>query len=227
MGLVSAAVEPWPHQLAIARRITETWPRSYLLADEVGLGKTIETGLVLRELLLSGRLSTALLLVPASVLIQWQEELSEKFLLDIPRLDGGDLVWADGRRDKAAGPGESAWRSAPVLLASSHLARRREHRAALTEGTAWDLVFVDEAHHARRRGTKASDSPNQMLATLMAMNSAGTWNVLLLASATPMQMNTHDILGSAATLRSSVAVVRIVGTHGAVLRRVPLHVRRP
>lgn len=193
VGLVSAVVEPWPHQIAIARRITETWPRSYLLADEVGLGKTIETGLVLRELLLSGRLSTALLLVPASVLIQWQEELSEKFLLDIPRLDRGDLVWADGRRRKAAAPGESAWRSAPILLASSHLARRREHRAALTQGTAWDLVFVDEAHHARRRGTKASDSPNQMLATLLAMKGAGMWDVLLLASATPMQMNTHDI----------------------------------
>ena len=217
VGLVSAAVEPWPHQLAIARRITETWPRSYLLADEVGLGKTIETGLVLRELLLSGRLSTALLLVPASVLIQWQEELSEKFLLDIPRLDGGDLVWPDGRRDKTAATsrggqrsapaggrtdlargGRAAmdgnpWRSASVLLASSHLARRRDHRAALTEGRAWDLVFVDEAHHARRRGTRASDSPNQMLATLTAMKRADMWNVLLLASATPMQMNTHDI----------------------------------
>ncbi|MDE0496289.1 MAG: SNF2-related protein [Acidimicrobiaceae bacterium] len=193
VGLVSAAVEPWPHQIAIARRITETWPRSYLLADEVGLGKTIETGLVLRELLLSGRLSTALLLVPASVLIQWQEELSEKFSLDIPRLDSGSLVWADGRRHKAAAGSGSVWRSAPVLLASSHLARRREHRAALTEGAPWDLVFVDEAHHARRRGTKASDAPNQMLATLAAMKRAAMWDVLLLASATPMQMNTHDI----------------------------------
>ncbi len=193
VGVVSAAVEPWPHQLAIARRITETWPRSYLLADEVGLGKTIETGLALRELVLSGRLNTALLMVPASVLIQWQEELNEKFLLDVPRLDSGDLVWADGRRHKAAASGESAWRSAPVLLASSHLARRREHRVALTEGRSWDLVFVDEAHHARRRGTKASDSPNQMLAMLAAMKRAGMWNVLLLASATPMQMNTHDI----------------------------------
>lgn len=193
VGLVSAAVKPWPHQIAIARRITETWPRSYLLADEVGLGKTIETGLVLRELLLSGRLSTALLLVPASVLIQWQEELNEKFLLDIPRLDSGELVWVGGRRQKADSAGGSVWRSAPVLLASSHLARRRDHRAALTEGTAWDLVFVDEAHHARRRGTKASDSPNEMLAALLAMKGAGMWNVLLLASATPMQMNTHDI----------------------------------
>ncbi|MYC43068.1 MAG: DEAD/DEAH box helicase, partial [Acidimicrobiaceae bacterium] len=182
-----------PHQIAIARRITETWPRSYLLADEVGLGKTIETGLVLRELLLSGCLSSALLLVPASVLIQWQEELSEKFLLDIPRLDKGDLVWADGRRHKAASGSGSVWRSAPVLLASSHLARRREHRTALTTGAAWDLVFVDEAHHARRRGTKASDAPNQMLATLTAMKRASMWGVLLLASATPMQMNTHDI----------------------------------
>ena len=173
VGLVSAAVEPWPHQLAIARRITETWPRSYLLADEVGLGKTIETGLVLRELLLSGRLRTALLLVPASVLIQWQEELSEKFLLDIPRLDSGDLVRADGRRDKAAASGESAWRSAPVLLASATPMQMSTH-------DIWDLLqlfglpspWSDSAERMERYfgefGAEFADRDWQFLRSMLA-----------------------------------------------------------
>ena len=192
VGLASAGVVPWPHQEAIARRIVDTWPRSYLLADEVGLGKTIETGLVLRELLLSGRAETALLLVPASVLIQWQEELAEKFLLDVPRLDGSELAYPDGRRERL-GAGANPWRAAPVLLASSHLARRRQQRPRLLEGEGWDLVFVDETHHARRRGTRPNGTPNQLLATLLALKEQELWQTLLLASATPMQLHTHDL----------------------------------
>lgn len=192
VGLASAGIVPWPHQEAIARRIVETWPRSYLLADEVGLGKTIETGLILREMLLSGRAETALLLVPASVLIQWQEELAEKFLLDVPRLDGSELVYADGRRERL-GAGVNPWRAAPVLLASSHLTRRRQQRPRLLDGGGWDLVFVDETHHARRRGANPNDTPNQLLATLLALKEHGLWRVLLLASATPMQLHTHDL----------------------------------
>ena len=192
VGLASAGIVPWPHQEAIARRIVDTWPRSYLLADEVGLGKTIETGLVLREMLLSGRAETALLLVPASVLIQWQEELAEKFLLDVPRLDGSELIYADGRRERL-GAGVNPWRAAPVLLASSHLARRRQQRPLLLDGGGWDLVFVDETHHARRRGARPNDTPNQLLATLLALKERGLWQTLLLASATPMQLHTHDL----------------------------------
>src|SRR5262249_50384198 len=55
VGLATANLSPWPHQRAIAHKIVEEFPRSYLLGDEVGLGKTIETGLVVRELLLSGK----------------------------------------------------------------------------------------------------------------------------------------------------------------------------
>jgi len=192
VGLASASIAAWPHQEAIARRIVDTWPRSYLLADEVGLGKTIETGLALRELLLSGRAETALLLVPASVLFQWQEELAEKFLLDVPRLDGSELVGADGRR-KPLAQAANPWRAAPVLLASSHLARRRQQRSRLLDGEGWDLVFVDETHHARRRGANPDDTPNQLLATLLDLKNQERWRALLLASATPMQFHTHDL----------------------------------
>jgi len=192
VGLVSAGIVPWPHQTAIARRIVERWPRSYLLADEVGLGKTIEVGLVLRELLLSGRARTALLMVPASLLVQWQEELVEKFLLDVPRLDGANLCWAGGAT-KPSGDGAACWRAAPVLLASSHLARRAARREQLLGGDRWDLVFVDEAHHARRRGALSGGSPNQLLATLGAMKHRDMFGALLLATATPLQLRTQDM----------------------------------
>lgn len=194
VGLVSAAVTPWPHQMRIARHIVDTWPRSYVLADEVGLGKTIETGLVLRELLLSERATTALILVPASVLIQWQEELAEKFLLDVPRLEGRTLQWAEPARPVIQiAPGTNRWRAAPVLLASSHLARRRSNRAELLGGEGWDLVVLDEAHHARRRGARPTDTPNAMLATLTEMHRRRMWRALLMASATPMQLHSHDL----------------------------------
>lgn len=192
VGLVSAGIVPWPHQTAIARRIVESWPRSYLLADEVGLGKTIEVGLALRELLLSEQARTALLLVPASLLVQWQEELVEKFLLDVPRLEGATLHWAGGAM-KPAGEGPERWRSAPVLLASSHLARRAARREDLLVGDGWDLVFVDEAHHARRRGAVKNGPPNQLLATLAAMKRRDMFGALLLATATPLQLRTQDL----------------------------------
>ena len=191
VGFVSAAVEPWPHQLNIAGRVIDTWPRSYLLADQVGLGKTIEIGLVLRELLLSRRIERALILVPASVLIQWQHELSEKFCLDVGRLDGRDVAYVDRRRPIKAGT--NPWAAEPVLLASSQLARRRVQRQRLLDEPGWDLVVLDEAHHARRRGSKPNDSSNQMLGLLRDLKSHSKFKALLLASATPMQMHPGEL----------------------------------
>ena len=193
VGLVSAAVEPWPHQLAIARRILDAWPRSHLLADQVGLGKTIEVGLVLRELLLSGRAARALILVPASVLIQWQQELSEKFCLDVARIDGADLVFSDPARRRPLRPDANPWAAEPVLLASSHLARRRDHRRRLLDAPGWDLVVLDEAHHARRRGSQPGASANQMLVLLRDLERHGKFEALLLASATPMQIHPREL----------------------------------
>ena len=193
VGLASAVIELWPHQINIARRIVDTWPRSYLLADQVGLGKTIEVGLVLRELLLSGRIERALILVPASVLIQWQQELDEKFSLDVARLDGNDLVFSNPARRRPVQARTSQWAAEPVMLASSQLARRRAQRQPLLKVPGWDLVVLDEAHHARRRGSKPNDSPNQMLGLLREMKQRGKFKTLLLASATPMQMHPHEL----------------------------------
>jgi hypothetical protein len=193
VGYETAGVLPWPHQLSIARQVVDTFPRSYLLADEVGLGKTIEAGLILRELLVSGKASSALLLVPASVIRQWQEEIDEKFSLVIPRLETGRFFLRHaGTDEEVASPGGNPWKAFPVVLASSHLARRRERRAEILAAGPWDVVLVDEAHHARRSGSKPTDTPNTLLGLLQAMKAAGSWKALYLASATPMQMYAHE-----------------------------------
>jgi hypothetical protein len=108
----------------------------------------------------------------------------------VPRLlaANGLLEWPDGQQTRST----EGWQHRPVVLASSHLARRREHQPALKAGR-WDLVIVDEAHHARRRGSdpRRADA-NLMLQLLRGMRDAGCWQGLLLATATPMQMHPHE-----------------------------------
>lgn len=187
----TAWVHPLPHQAELVDRVVSTYPRGYLLADEVGLGKTVEAGLVLRELFLSGKAQTALLLVPASVMKQWQEELHEKLNLDVPRFDKGQFF---DRFDQQVPIEENRnpWSAFPIVLASSHLARRKSRRLQILEAGPWDVVLVDEAHHARRRGSKSTDTPNSLLALLLEMRDGEMWRALYLASATPMQMNAHE-----------------------------------
>lgn len=190
-GVGSAWAQPLPHQAELIDRVVSTFPRGYLLADEVGLGKTVEAGLVLRELFTSGRAKKALLLVPASVMKQWQEELHEKMNLDVARYDQGGFLDRFDRSipvDRAASP----WSAFPIVLASSHLARRRDRRRQILDAGPWDVVLVDEAHHARRRGSKPTDTPNSLLSLLQEMKDKQAWRALYLATATPMQMHPHE-----------------------------------
>jgi len=195
VGIGTAAVEPWLHQHDIGRKVTTAWPTSRLFADEVGLGKTIEVGLVIRELLVSGRVDRVLLLVPASVMWQWQSELWEKFTLPIPVLDGTSLIWPEGARpdgDTKKRVRGNRWDAADVMIASSHLARRRSEQAHLVD-QHWDLVVVDESHHARRRGSDPKkNDPNALLRLLRTMKRENSWDGLILATATPMQMHPHE-----------------------------------
>ena len=190
-GVLSAGVLPLPHQMAVVDRAVRSFPRGYLFGDEVGLGKTIEIGLTIRELLLSGAIERSLLLVPAAVLGQWQEELGEKLALWVPRWTDGAWLWPDGT-ETAAKPGDPWASKEPITLVSSHLARRKDQRQRLLAAAPWDLVVVDEAHHARRSGGKANGTPNTLLGLLQDLHQQGGWRALYLASATPMQMYPHE-----------------------------------
>lgn len=189
-GMATAPITPWPHQAEVARKIIRTYPRNYMLCDEVGLGKTIEAGLVLRQLLLSGLVKRCLLLVPRSVTRQWQEELYEKFVLDIPLFDGQHFWNYAG--EQLPIHGDNPWDAYDVFIASSQLAKRRDRQAQVLAARPWDLVVVDEAHHARRKDfLQPQYRPNRLL-ELLTHPDFQTRSMLLI-TATPMQVHALEV----------------------------------
>ncbi len=196
VGEATAAVDPWPHQIRAFERLYENWPPKLLIADEVGLGKTIEAGLLLRQAWLAGRAKRILILAPKAVLKQWQIELREKFNLNWPVYDGQKLCWypspAMRGRDVAA-VSATAWHKQPLVIASSQLMRRSDRADELLKAEPWDVVVLDEAHHARRRGggTGSDTRPNKLLRLMRELKERT--QALLLLTATPMQVNPLEV----------------------------------
>lgn len=192
LSAATSAIMPWPHQLQVARTLVERFPDRALLCDEVGLGKTIEAGLIMRQLILSGRVKRCLILAPAAVLRQWQEELYEKFNLDIPRYQGGQLYDVDNA--PLGPPTDNPWGECDLLLASSHLAKRRERVPQLAAARPWELLVVDEAHHARRKDfLQQRYRPNRLLTLLNRLKESERYQGLLLLTATPMQVHPVEV----------------------------------
>ncbi len=160
-------VEHLPHQIETVRRVLRHLRGGVLLADEVGLGKTIEAGLLLREYLLRGMIRRVLILVPAALVGQWHEELTTKFSLDFTTAESGQAI------------GDGFWRDTERVLASLALAKSPRHFEAVS-ACSWDLVVVDEAHHCRNRTTRNWQLVNALQRKRM-----------LLLTATPVQ---NDLL---------------------------------
>lgn len=157
---------PFPHQLQAAQSALRRMRGRAILADEVGLGKTIEAGLVLSELRLRGLADRTLIVVPAGLVEQWQEELDRKFGLPSVVPSGGS--WADSS-------------DRPVVVASLPAARRDPLRAALT-AQPWDLVVVDEAHRVKN----PRSASGRLARALRA-------RYLLLLTATPVENRLEEL----------------------------------
>ncbi|HEY7307838.1 MAG TPA: helicase-related protein [Gemmataceae bacterium] len=196
VGIQTAPITPWPHQAVVARRLVETWPYSYLLCDEVGLGKTIEGGLALRSLILSGVVKRVLIAAPASLTGQWQRELATKFFLPFALALPGA-----GRRHRFLFPNAREV-SAPALYApdlvivSTGLLTRTERQPDLRNAKPFDIVLLDEAHYARRenptRGTAVEPRYGHLYETvrdLLRKKAECLW----LATATPMQLDSIEV----------------------------------
>ena len=175
-ALTAARIDLLPHQVVLTHRVATASPRRFLVADEVGLGKTIETALILRELTSRGEMKRALMVVPAGLLNNWHHELNEVFNLDFEIFGAqGDVT---DRRSNAFAKHDR-------LIASVDTLKRRARINRLKEAPAWDLVVFDEAHHlsAYKSGSKIRKTENYKLAEALRDHARD----LLLLSATPHQ----------------------------------------
>lgn len=177
-ALTSARIDLLPHQVVLTHRIAIASPRRFLIADEVGLGKTIETALILRELASRGELNRALMVVPAGLVNNWHRELNEVFNLDFEVFGSeGDIT------DRKT----NAFAKHDRLIASIDTLKRPARIKRLLDAPRWDLVVFDEAHHvtAHRIGGKVRKTENYKLGEALK----GHTRDLLLLSATPHQGN--------------------------------------
>lgn len=180
------------HQEETVRKVLAVLFGRALLADEVGLGKTVEAGLVLSEYLLRGRVASALVLCPPTLCEQWREELLAKF--DIPTRSHGD----PGHRGDPA----SVWTGPGVVVASLATARSERHRE-LCVGRPWDLVIVDEAHALKNHRTES-----------YALVEALKTRFLLLLTATPIENRVEELFNLVSLIRPGH-----LGGRAAFLRR--------
>lgn len=166
-------VERFPHQLRACLKVMRDLNGRAILADEVGLGKTIEAGIVLKEYLLRGAVRTVLVLVPASLCEQWRAELWEKFELDFVVSRGPAGQW--GRH--------------PLVISSLETARHERHRRRV-RAAHYDLVVVDEAHRLRNHQTLGWKFLNDL-----------NPRYLLLLTATPVQNDLRELYNLATLVR--------------------------
>ena len=183
-GLSNARIEPMLHQVYVAHRVGQKLRPRMILADEVGLGKTIEAGLIMKEMIARGTAERILIICPASLQFQWQSEMRGKFNEEFTILDGeaARLLGRDG---------SNPWLKVDRVITSLPLARREERSAQIIE-SEWDLVIFDEAHHVRRR----YEGPGKYRSTLayeLADELKELTDGLLLLTATPMQLHPFEL----------------------------------
>ncbi|MGP4042335.1 DEAD/DEAH box helicase [Gracilibacillus sp. D59] len=161
-----------PHQMKCAEKVIQDMNGRALLADEVGLGKTIEAGLILKEYMLRGLVQKVLILVPASLVNQWALELNQKFL--IPAVTSGKRV---------------DWQNTNILISTLDTAKSVRHRQTILEQD-YDFVIVDEAHKLKNHKTKNFQFVQQL-----------SKKYCLLLTATPVQNKLTDIFNLISLLK--------------------------
>lgn len=175
--LSNARTEILPHQIFAAHRVVSSVRRRFLLADEVGLGKTIEAGMIWQSLMQRGQAKRTLIITPAGLTTQWQEEMQDKF---------DTFFEVFGRDFLAINP--RVWDLKATAIASIDTLKRAEHKRVLLENRRWDLIIFDEAHRlsAMDYGSgKTEKTQNYRLAEEVGHKHYS--DALLLLTATPHQ----------------------------------------
>lgn len=180
LALDAIGFTSFDYQIRAARTALRRFRGRGLLSDEVGLGKTIEAGLVLKEYLLRQMVERVLIITPPGLVEQWREELTTKF--NIP-----DFVTSNDEAFRAMGP--TAWTHFPHVIASLATARRPEHRQVITS-ELYDLVIVDEAHHLKNRTSVSWKLVNELQKRF-----------ILLLTATPVQNSLNELYNLVTVLK--------------------------
>jgi len=170
-------LELFDHQILAAQKVKRSLGGSALLADEVGLGKTIEAGIILKEFLTTGLIKNALILTPPSLVNQWKDELRTKFSLDFVSQYDPEFVDC----------------SQHDLLILSHASAIQEKSSSLLKSKYWDMVIVDEAHSMKNAETQKH---------ILVKNL--TKRYLLLLSATPVQNNLQELFNMIEILKPGI-----------------------
>ncbi len=163
-------VEPLDYQLKTVRHVLANLRGRALLCDEVGLGKTIEAGLIILEYILRGLAQKVLLLVPPSLVEQWQQEMRNKFNLDFIAYDA-----------PAFKNHPFPWKEFSRIIVSMDTAKRESNRDQVLD-SEYDLVVVDEAHHLKNPATLAYKLVNRLKK-----------KYILLLTATPVENNLEEL----------------------------------
>jgi hypothetical protein len=180
----------------VARRLIATWPYSYLLCDEVGLGKTIEAGLAIRSLYLSGLVTRVLICAPASLARQWQREMASKFLLPFGCALGGSSARHEYLYPTPEIRSATSVYAPSLVIVSTGLVERADRRPDLDHMPRVDIALVDEAHYAQRKnptaGSRAAPEYGYLYTAIqesLRPRSRSLW----LATATPMQLDAVEV----------------------------------
>ena len=176
-GLAGTRTSLIPHQLYIAHEVAQRYAPRVLLADEVGLGKTIEAGLILHQQLLTERVKRALIVVPETLIHQWLVEMLRRFNLQFSIFDE-----ARCQSEEESDELENPFHSEQLILCSLNFLCQNPKRYQAALNGDWDLLIVDEAHHLH--WSEQTVSPEYAMIEQLAACTKG----VLLLTATPEQL---------------------------------------
>ncbi len=183
-----------PHQINVAHRLSEEYFPRIILADEVGLGKTIEAGIYIKEMMARNLAERILIVVPATLVKQWQFEMQNKFNIEFTIYDGKKIkeLQKSGTHI-SADTLHNPFYYDNLIICSLQFARNRKYIDLLSQ-ISWDIVIFDESHHLRRYLINATTGNyRETLNFDLARNLSLATESLLLLSATPLQLHSFEL----------------------------------
>ncbi|TXT60347.1 MAG: putative Helicase domain-containing protein [Promethearchaeota archaeon] len=183
-----------PHQINVAHRLSEEFFPRMILADEVGLGKTIEAGIYVKEMMARKLAERILIIVPATLVRQWRFEMENKFNIQFKIYDGKKIKKLQKRGDyKNPRLLHNPFFYDNLIICSLQFARNPKYIELLSQ-ISWDIVVFDEAHHLRRYlQNKQTGNYRETLNYTLARNLSQNTESLLLLTATPLQLHSFEL----------------------------------